>query len=110
MNDFVAVCQLCSHNFPGQPPCKRDRRSTQGTRLAQGRPLGFLVAWLGSGIDCRDRRKHMSKEALAISHADRLAARVALEARAVAEPDVHALLALEREQRGGEGPEPLEVP
>lgn len=98
-NTFYAYCDDARHG--GRGKCRLNRTAASGNRRGQGRPLGFLAAWL------------LDHEA----HADRLehvAARPSREARVSARdflkqlPEGSRFLAYERPERpddGGSEPE-----
>lgn len=54
----------CARHKVGATKCHMNRTlrasETSGSRLAQGRPLGLLVAWLWGGChaDCREKKQH----------------------------------------------------
>ena len=73
--------------------------------LAQGRPLGFIGAWLHGACNFDEKDAHrLWKPSLE----ERAAARAALKAMAVGSPSAAALLAAERVKREGEDSEPEE--
>lgn len=96
---------VCSN--PAHGKCVMTRTlmasSTPG-RAGQGRPLGFLAAWLAAGLDAPTKAVHWAASGVAKSN--RQAARSALRAA----PGGDALLSLERVRREGEDSEPDEVP
>lgn len=77
-------------------------------RPAQGRPLGFLMAWLRAGPECLHDGSHQvlaRRESVhdpRISYEQRVDARVWLEAQ----PNCQWLFELERPMRPEEGAEP----
>lgn len=97
-NDFYAACS--------RHGCRVTRTSTaRASKPAQGRPLGFLTAWLQS--PCRSTREHCSPAAKVFSYEERLAAR----RRFAEKPGARLLLALERPAGGSEPDgEPLANP
>jgi hypothetical protein len=99
-NTFVADCVLHGK----KPKCCRTRTANASDRGgAQGRPLGFLCAYLmhHGGPDVEAPADHYEL-ASGISFEERVAARCALNAL----PGAGFLLDKERHQRPGEGPEP----
>ena len=96
---FCAHCENPDHGL-----CRIMKRSYAGAHSAQGRPLGFLMAWLQ---DCgqKDHKDHLMLT-INISWARRQQGRAAL--REV--PGSEALFAQERARRDGEPEEPLECP
>ena len=105
-DDFIATCWGC-HVRCTKTKSAHGRRPRWETKPAQGRPLGFLVAWLAKGHAFEDQAAHGELDA--ISFADRLAARARLPALADA-PDLATMRGHERPQRSAEGIEPLECP
>jgi hypothetical protein len=85
--------------------CRLSRTVRPNSKLLQqGRPVGFLVAWLRRAYEYPDREAHFAaRQGALISRAERL------EARAWAERTPHMAwpLAVERPQRPGEEAEPL---
>ena len=101
--DFIAVCKHPDHPNPGG--CRRTRTSTGGRKIAQGRPLGYLVAWLRQQGSFGSSEEH--KVLCTPSFAERCEARVALRAMGgIAEE----LLSHERALRPDEGEEPTDCP
>lgn len=94
--DFVALCRF-------HPKCILARTSREGRRLAQGRPLGLLAAWLGLVADTKEQ--HMSKNQWP-NQASRLEHRAMLAAM----PGGPELLAYERRRRRGEDEKPVALP
>jgi hypothetical protein len=43
---FLATCLTHDPDLRSGRPCSKRRRSTEGRKLATGRPLGFLFAWI----------------------------------------------------------------
>lgn len=80
------------------------------SRWWQGRPVGFLVAWLRAQARYTSRGEHFAlpKDASALTFEARRAAREWLATSAGLSPaDLEALLAVDRPQRPEEpGPEP----
>lgn len=103
-----AHCRLPAHGHL----CRLNRTlKERAGNPAQGRPLGFLLAWLQSAGDFESKEEHMQLGRSPhfilderMSHRTRVRARVWLRD---AEPDVYReLTQLEREQQSGEGIEP----
>jgi len=94
--DFYAICT--AHG------CRLTRRCTaSASKPAQGRPLGYLTAWLLRGLLCDSRDEHMDAEQRrGIPHTERADARQWL----ALQPGGANLLRLERQPRDGEGPGP----
>jgi hypothetical protein len=100
-DEFYAVCKDLRHGR-----CVATRSAHGGRRAAQGRPLGFLAAWVVKGDSCSDRAQHMT---LQPSQADRLAARSDL-AQPLQEGLLADFLAKERARREDEAEEPEACP
>lgn len=99
--DFYAICD-CAHERCVKVRASRSAAATK--RLSQGRPLGYLMAWLRVGPNFVDSHDHKF-EAWATGKptlAERQAAREAL----CELPGAEALLARERPRRPGEEDEP----
>ena len=95
-NDLIAECRS-----PGHEKCRKHRTCKPGVREQQGRPIGFLAAWLKRRAGFHTHVTHL--QVGWISKEDRDAARAAFEAMG---PDALALLQYERPLRPGEGREP----
>ena len=98
---FQASCSNPAH----VPKCVLSRSAEGGRKPSQGRPLGFLVAWLCQGVELPDKATHWNREAWP-DHDARLACRQGLP---LVEGGVDLLLC-ERERREGEGEEPEAIP
>lgn len=107
---FEAVCR--QHQLEGSGEgcmCRMTRTSRPSARKsAQGRPLGFLGAWLAASQSHDDRDSHRSKLWLAtgISRQNRMAARAYLRQL----PGGAELLACERPKAQNEESEPEGLP
>ena len=103
---FSAFCNQMSHG----DRCRRERtaNASRSGIGGQGRPLGYLVAWLSRGHQHETQQEHMNCEdcEVAISLEDRSAARERLQQTLGFE----GLFAGERPRRDGEDDEPLEHP
>jgi len=81
--------------------------SRMKTKLAQGRPLGFLAAWAAASFDCPDKKSHL--DSCRPSFDVRRARRLDLD-----KEDQRALVqdfcSKERQPRDGEDIEPLDCP
>ena len=91
---FEATCAV-------RPRCRLQRTSKPKVRgrVAAGRPLGLVVAWLESSTRFATQQEHISVFAIAtLSHPVREAARHRLAAYVIAGP----LFAVERPRREGE--------
>lgn len=97
---FAAHCENPLHGV-----CRREKVATGGLRPAQGRPLGYLVAWL-ERADYQTHRDHLVCTKF-ISLAERQAARLKLEEAIGANSE---LFAMERPRRSGEPAEPEMCP
>ena len=98
-----------------------DRLLTPSRRMSerykgQGRPLGFLVAWLMDPTRHASKKEHQDAKKR-LSHTDefacRLRARKHLEAIAQESPQVAALFRLERpptDEERAQGGEPIDIP
>jgi hypothetical protein len=106
-----AHCHQAAHALLSQT-CHMDRTcegSGLRTRSGQGRPLGFLAAWLLRGPKCSVKELHSNlKKTLGTRtfQEERLAARQYLKQF----PEFQILFELERPPRDGEGEEPELVP
>ena len=93
---FEVVCADPRHGRR----CTRTRTSIPGRRPGQGRPLGYLVAWLADGREHDNREGHQT--AKRFEYAMRALCRDVFSHAAGSE----LLLAEEREPEPGEGEEP----
>jgi hypothetical protein len=98
-----------------KPECKTDKSAKPGRPgTAQGRPLGFLFAWLllGCCADCSDRELHCGAKKAGGEFACFLDYDTRLEARewASSKPVFSDLFGFEREQWPDEGIEPKGLP
>jgi len=99
---FVAVCLDWRHKC--SEGCRKHRVLIGNrSREEQGRPLGYLVAWLGMGRDTTSAFVHKSDFP---TLEQRQAARALLLATRAGRP----LLAKERPRREDEGEEPIQCP
>lgn len=104
----------CAPEHAEKLKCAFNRTLSEGTRSAQGRPLGLLAAWLLAGPLCESRDVHF-KLRRGVGPAD-LVQLVSFEARKQAREYVeampewtaflHRVGCKERQARSGEGPEP----
>ena len=110
---------ICPRHVGRHARCHTDKVTTASTRKGaegQGRPLGFLAAWLmDSSLHSSKEDHQASKRSLGSedSYEKRLEARMYLRILAGRDPDVQALFAQERPATAGEdamGGEPLSVP
>lgn len=85
--------------------CRREKVSHGGRGAGQGRPLGYLVAWLQRGAQHESQRAHMEEETT-IDLESRRAGRLWLRAF----PSSAPLFAGERPLRDGEEDGPVEHP
>jgi len=56
-NDFYARCDDPRHRGGG-PACRKVRTAAPGTKAGQGRPCGWLAAWLLGHMEYEDREAH----------------------------------------------------
>ena len=91
---MYAVCPIAEHGV-----CIKTRTCRPGRQRGQGRPAGFLAAWLKAGSSCATHAEHMK---VALSFDDRRAARTELY---LADRGAD-LLAYERPKLDGEDSEP----
>ena len=99
---FIAFCDTHKKN-----KCTMQRSAEEhakGTNSAQGRPLGFLMAWLKDGLD--NDYEHHHECSRFQGYDERCEGRVVLGGT----PGGAALISEERPQRDGEGVEPIECP
>lgn len=100
--EFYAVCGRGCHG----KLCRKVRtsRGSQDThKSAQGRPLGFLAAWLLGGASEAVDTADAHKWGVACTREERVAAR----ARLAACPGAEGLMSYERARRDGEPEEPI---
>ena len=93
--------------------CKADRLSygsTNPQRSGQGRPIGFLVAWLLESEDCLTKKDHGAVCKRWLSGIDGLEARIYARAYAKTIPAMARVFECERPQRDDEEEEPETVP
>jgi hypothetical protein len=102
-DSFYIPCKVESHNRHKQ--CSVSRKytpfPTPSRRQWQGRPLGFLAAWMIKADMYTSQPMHVSL--CKPSYEERCNARAAL----MLEPAAQEFLNLERPKHGGEGDEPL---
>lgn len=100
--EFYAVCPVPSHGR-----CIATRTVRSGVRPAQGRPLGFLAAWVLQAEGCTDKSEHLRR------------CRPSKEARRVARRALHhedqaevaaTFVGYERARRADEDSEPDDCP
>ena len=97
---FTASCDCAGHD-----KCTLTRTAKAGRKASQGRPLGFLMAWLAMGAACRHKAEHWNK-ANWPNQEQRAAARESLKRQ----PGGEALLAMERPLGPDEAEEPEGLP
>lgn len=97
---FVAHCEHAGHGT-----CRREKLSHHGRNAAQGRPLGYLAAWL---LDCEypDHVQHLACTNI-LSQEARLEGREGLKGALGSD---HELFLKERARRDGEPEEPTDCP
>jgi hypothetical protein len=81
-------------------------------RKAQGRPVGFLVAWLRAAEQYDDAAGDIALSTDKANHGEEsisFAARAAARAWAQSQASLLPVFDLERHPRDGEGPEPFEL-
>jgi len=88
--------------------CQKSRtfKKSERGRLAQGRPMGFLVAWLKRGLEAGVLDADQHKWHTSVTRADRKAGRVVCHACECGED----VLAYERSPRSSESSEPAGQP
>lgn len=96
---FQAKCNAPGHGAR----CTKTRTSVAGRKQGQGRPLGFLAAWLARGPTCATAPEHAALAEIDV--AERKAHRASLRAR----PEADFLRACERAPKLGEESEPERV-
>jgi hypothetical protein len=107
-NSFTATC--CNPNH-GKCVITRtaltaaNEKSSNTNVIAKGRPLGFMTAWLAMSEHTADKEDHWDTD-----KAPNFVTRVAARNQLADIPKASALLAKERPQRAGEGPEPIGLP
>lgn len=98
---FIARCSNANHGH-----CQRERTfKGADERAAQGRPLGFLGAWLAAGCDCTGQA-HRAKPCVEPRRANRVAFRTWLKELAGTDLGAKEILRCERKKRRGESSEP----
>lgn len=97
---FYGYCDVPSHG----KLCRIERTARAGRRKGQGRPLGLIMAWLACGGQHDTQKQHLNNGRWQ-SHADRVAARTALEQIGGSAE----LLQFEAGYKDGERGEPEEV-
>lgn len=101
INRFQARCTNPAHGSQ----CRKERVAQGGRKAAQGRPLGFLAAWLAQGALHADQEEHQN-----------IAASIAFDVRAAAREALRntdgsaELFSAERPLRAGETDEPRQDP
>ena len=107
---LAAHCTLPEHKDPANP-CRVRRTCMPGRNDGQGRPCGFLMAWLADAGRHANRESH-GKAARRLTDADRAA--LSHERRSAGRAELVAgaspALDFERPQRDGEPEEPLQIP
>ena len=100
-NDVFATC-FCANHWP---KCVKTKTlNSSDRRPHQGRPVGFLAAWIRDGQSCDTASSH--NRACIPSLASRRAARQIV----TAELNFQDFASKERAVRDGEGSEPEDVP
>ena len=89
--DMTAFCSA-----PGHVECRKTRTARPGIRPGQGRPLGFLMAWLEKGHEHVDQQSHVHH--CRVTHEERRDGRLLLMQQAGWEEIANK----ERPQRGDE--------
>jgi len=107
LDQFLATCVCKDHG----KTCRKarsahERRPKWQSKPAQGRPLGFLTAWLLDESCANDFEHGLLDD---IPFPKRLFARTSLPATAEKE-ELRVMLEHERPPRGGEGIEPVDCP
>lgn len=59
LREFHAICRCNSHDPHKGKPCMRVRTVDPGPKRGQGRPLGFLTAWLQAQHEYHTRWEHV---------------------------------------------------
>ena len=99
-NTFTAFC--AAHKNEHSSDCRKSRTSkASAQRPSQGRPLGFLVAWLQEANQHADKSEHVH-----VSHPSLQACRDGRRHLVGLGDDVQEFLAFERPKRSGEPDEP----
>ena len=70
----TAECSNKKHGRCVKTKTMREPTKAMGRLRGQGRPVGWLAAWLGKGIDCESKAKHWAEESEP-TYAERVAAR-----------------------------------
>ena len=100
----VDITAYCSYHYG----CKKSRTVRGGRRLAQGRPLGYVWAWLQQAptfTGPKAQKDHFSDKV-----SQQLEVRQAARREATTVPGVEAWLRAERPCRDGEPDEPVGCP
>ena len=93
--------------------CKADRLTSaheHPSRRGQGRPIGFLIAWLLEGEDCDTKADHGRECKQELSGINGWEARIFAREWAKTLPGMQAIFALERPKGDDEDSEPETVP
>ena len=104
-NAFEATCNNPSHGLSGACVLSRTANGRRrGNRIAGGRPVAFLAAWLQLGAQCNSKEEHWDRARWQehLSHANRSSVRAALKDRAFGP----ILMAHERPREEDEDEEP----
>lgn len=105
--NMVAICENLSHGrCVKTKTVKGSARQTQAAR-SQGRPLGYLAAWLARGAALDSKEDHWGSEGQPTLE-ERVAARA--NVKELGGADASGLVAAERPKRDGEVSEPEEAP
>ena len=107
-NTLSAHC-LFADPSTGEHPhglCRLDRTCNGSVRFPNGRPLGYLIAWLRRGCMYSTRAEHFAGARGLIPYGERLFARN----WAMGQPGLQFFLDCERTLMDGESIEPLEAP
>ena len=102
-DEFYAECRNPAHG----KRCRSTRSAHEGRKRAQGRPLGFLAAWVLQAMDFPTAQAHQRN--CKPSQADRSRARHALD-KVGQQPLLHEFQGKERPPRAGKSSEPENVP
>ena len=89
--DMTAFCST-----PGHLECRKTRTARAGIRPGQGRPLGFLMAWLEKGHEHADQQAHVHR--CRVTHQERRDGRLLL----MQQDGWQEIANKERPQRGDE--------
>lgn len=104
-DEFYAECPNPAHGSR----CRATRSAHEGRKAAQGRPLGFLAAWVLEGLDPQYQTAQEHQRKCKPSHRRRRDARFALD-KIGQVALLREFQAKERPRRDGEGLEPENVP